>query len=104
MTCKIQPDDQEINYQSLQLAFGMRDNDQNSPAVEVNLYIDGQKTDDHSWTVFPGKGISTLIPLFNAKNISLETVCRRESRRYCDRVYFWEASLEIALPPESEEN
>ncbi len=104
MTCKIQPEDQEVDYQSLQLAFGMRDNDQDSPQVEVNLYIDGEKADDHSWTVSPGQGISTLIPLFNAQNISLETVCRRESGRYCDRVYFWEASLEIAIPFESEEN
>ena len=88
MTCKIQPDDLELDYQTLQLAFGMRDNDRDSPEVEVNVYLDGQKAPDHSWTVYPGKGVSVLIPIFNIENISLETVCRKTSRRYCDSRLF----------------
>jgi len=104
MTCKIKPDDPQINYQTLQLAFGMRDNDQDSPEVEVNVYIDGEKAEDHSWTVSSGKGVSVLIPIPDAENISLETVCRGKSRRYCDRIYFWEASLEIVIPSPPEES
>ncbi|NES19421.1 MAG: hypothetical protein F6K41_10945 [Symploca sp. SIO3E6] len=104
MTCRIKPDHPEINYQALHLAFGMRDNDQDSPGVKVNLYLDGQKVGDHSWIVSPGRGVSTIIPLFNVENISLETICQNPSRRYCDRVYFWETSLEITVPIVIEEN
>ena len=104
MTCKIHPNEQEVSYQTLQLAFGMRDNDRNSPEVEVHVYIDGKKAEDHSWTVSPGKGVSVLIPITDAENISLETICKEKSQRYCDRVYFWEASLESPIPSVLEES
>ncbi|NET57484.1 MAG: hypothetical protein F6K47_15365 [Symploca sp. SIO2E6] len=104
LTCRVQPDDLLVDYQVFQLAFGMRDNDRGSPQVKVNLYINGEKAEDHSWIVSPGRGVSVFIPLFNTENISLETICPQQSQRYCDRVYFWKASLEIALPPPEEEN
>lgn len=104
MTCKIQPNNQEVNYQILELAFGMRDNDRDSPAVEVNVYIDGEKAEDHSWKVSPGKGVSVSIPIPDAENISLETVCQEKSRRYCDRVYFWEAFLGSPIPSVPEDS
>ena len=104
MTCRIEPYAPEVIYQALHLGFGMRDNDQGSPEVKVNLYLDGQKAEEHSWIVSPGRGVSTIIPLFNVENIALETICQSPSRRYCDRVYFWETSLEIAIPIVVEEN
>ena len=101
MTCKLQPNQAGVIFQNLQLSFGMRDNDQGSPAATVNLYIDGVKA--QSQIVSPGKPASMLQDVTSTSNVSLEVVCSNPSpnrSRYCDRVYFWDANLEyVPLPP-----
>ncbi|NET52195.1 MAG: hypothetical protein F6K09_26930 [Merismopedia sp. SIO2A8] len=75
----------------------MRDNDQGSPPVEVNLYLDGFKAE--SRTVSAGGKDLILVDVTNTSNIALETICSSQNQ-YCRRVYFWEASLQGIPAPE----
>lgn len=94
LTCRLQPNEEDVRFQTLQLAFGMRDNDQGSPRVLVNVYIDGVKAE--SRTVAPGgEPAFVSLDVTNTQNVSLEAICTSRFQ-YCDRVYFWEASLGIA--------
>ena len=97
MTCRLRPNNAGVNFQKLKLSFGMRDNDADSPSATFNLYIDGQKVVSESRTVSPGTPGSVVVDVTNPSNVSLEVVCSSQSR-YCDRVYFWDASLEYTLP------
>jgi len=94
MTCKLQPNPAEVIFQTLQLDFGMRDNDRNSPATVVNVYLDGVKAETR--TVSPGQQASVSLDVTSTTNVSIETICTNQSR-YCERVYFWNASL--GYPP-----
>ena len=94
MTCKLQPNRPGVIFQKLRLAFGMRDNDEGSPAAVVNVYLDGVKA--QSRTVAPGKPASVSLDVTSTNNVSIEAVCSSQSR-YCDRVYFWDADLDY--PP-----
>jgi len=80
LTCRLQPN--------------REDNDQGSPRVLVNVYIDGVKAE--SRTVAPGgEPAFVSLDVTNTQNVSLEAICTSRFQ-YCDRVYFWEASLGIA--------
>ncbi len=94
LTCKITPND-NYYYQKLNLGFGMRDNDRRSPPVLVNIYADGKQID--SRRVSAGSQASVSLDVTNVTNVSIETVCS-ESSRYCDRVYFFKATL-VPIPP-----
>lgn len=94
MTCKLQPNEPNVTFQQLNLAFGMRDNDQGSPPVNVNIYLDGQRVE--SRTVSPGQGEMVRLDVSFRSNVAIETSCSNQSK-YCDRVYFWDADLEY--PP-----
>ncbi len=100
LTCRIQPNTAGINFQTLQLGFGMRDNDVNSPPVTVKVYLD--EVEAVSRNLIPGQPAEVELNIANIGNISLEATCSN-SRRYCDRVYFWDASLvaEPMLPTSS---
>ncbi|MEQ8755078.1 MAG: hypothetical protein RID09_16395 [Coleofasciculus sp. G1-WW12-02] len=94
LTCRLQPNQENVTFERLQLGFGMRDNDQGSPSVLVNVYIDGVRAE--SRTVSPGgEPAFVSLDVTNTQNLSLEAVCTSRFQ-YCDRVYFWEASLLIA--------
>lgn len=95
LTCQLQPNEGGVFFQNLQLDFGMRDNYQDSPGAEVNVYLDGVKSG--SATVTPGQAASISLDVASAKNVTVETVCFNQSR-YCDRVYFWNASGSYTLP------
>jgi hypothetical protein len=98
ITCRLQPNEAKVIFQRLRLSFGMRDNDEGSPAVTVNLYRDGVL--DQSRRVTPGgRPESMTQDVTTTNNIAIEAVCSSRSE-YCDRVYFWEAELEYPrLPP-----
>lgn len=95
MTCRLRPNQAQVNFQKLKLSFGMRDNDASSPSATFNVYIDGQKVASESRTVSPGKPETVVLDVTNPSNVSLEVVCSNSSR-YCDRVYFWDAAVEYA--------
>ncbi len=91
MTCQLQPNEGGVTFQTLQLKFGMRDNDQGSPAADVNVYLDGNKIETRR--VAPGQAASVVREnVGSVKNISIEVICSNQSR-ICDRVYFWDASV-----------
>ncbi len=93
-TCRLQPNEEEVIFQELRLAFGMRDNDRGSPDVTVNIYLDGVQA--RSVTVSPGKAeVISGLDVTSTENVSIEAVCSSQFQ-YCDRVYFWDASLTIA--------
>lgn len=94
MTCKLQPNDVGVIFQRLNLGFGMRDNDQGSPPVSVNVYLDGQRAE--SATVAPGRPASVSLDVTSTNNVAIEAVCSSPAQ-YCDRVYFWDANL--GYPP-----
>jgi hypothetical protein len=94
LTCQLQPNEGDVIFQKLRLSFGMRDNDQGSPAAVVNVYLDGVRAE--SRTVSPGQPASVSLDVTTTNNVSIEAVCPNRSR-YCDRVYFWDASVEY--PP-----
>lgn len=96
MTCKLQPNEPGVIFQKLRLGFGMRDNDEGSPAATVNVYLDGVKAQTVSRTVSPAKAAMVSLDVTTVNNVSIEVVCTNQSR-YCDRVYFWQAELEY--PP-----
>jgi len=100
MTCKIKPDNRpEPIFQTLNIGFGMRDNDISSPAIMVRIYLDGREVE--STVVAPGQ--QTILPLnvSNASNVALEAICTTPNR-YCERVYFFTASLERKPQPKPE--
>lgn len=101
MTCRIRRSDDLPLFQTLNLGFGMRDNDTSSPPVIVNVYLDGQQVE--SRTVAPKQQESVLLDVSNATNVSIETVCSSKSV-YCDRVYFYNASLEQRILSPSTSN
>lgn len=99
ITCRIAPENPEDspgNFQSLLLDFGMRDNDRGSPPNVVNIYLDGERM--ASERVSPGEKMALSIDVANANNVAIETVCSSQAR-YCDRVYFFEATLSPAIQP-----
>jgi hypothetical protein len=92
LTCKIQPDNgQKPVFQTLNLGFGMRDNDIKSPGVEVRVYLDGNPIENYS--VAPSQKVSLSLDVRNASNVAIEAVCASPTQ-YCDRVYFFNSSLE----------
>jgi hypothetical protein len=95
MTCKIKPDSRpQPIFQTLNLGFGMRDNDNKSPGVEVRVYLDGNQVE--SRTVSPSQQTTLSLDVSKVSNVAIEAVCSSSSQ-YCDRVYFFDAKL---LPPE----
>ena len=103
MTCKIKPDNYlEPVFQTLNLGFGMRDNDRSSPPVVVNVYLDGKQAETR--TVAPTQQVSLPLDVSNVSNIAIEAVCSSQAQ-YCDRVYFFQAALEPKiLPPNQKKN
>lgn len=94
LTCRLQPNPPGVSFQRLQLNFGMRDTDRNSPAATVNVYLDGQRA--LSRRVSPGQPESLSQEFSpNISNVAVEVICESKSQ-YCNRVYFWDAFLEIA--------
>ena len=92
LTCKIKPDNRpEPVFQTLNLGFGMRDNDKKSPGVEVRIYLDGKQVENRS--VAPAQQASLALDVSNVSNVAIEAVCASQTR-YCDRVYFFTAALE----------
>lgn len=92
ITCKIVPDNSSKRaFQTLQLGFGIRDNDRSSPPVTVTVYLDGKQA--ASKTVAPAQKESLSLDVSNVSNVSIEAVCSSQSQ-YCDRVHFFTASLE----------
>lgn len=97
LTCKIRRMDTQPLFQTLQLGFGMRDNNITSPPVAVNVYLDGNQAE--SRTITPTQQESLSLDVSNATNITLEAICSSQSI-YCGRVYFFNAALEpIILSP-----
>ncbi|MGQ4646604.1 hypothetical protein [Lyngbya aestuarii] len=95
ITCQIQPNKGNVTFQKLQLGFGMRDNDQGSSSVAVNVYLDGVKAETR--TISPGEEASVSLDVTSTSNISIEAQCS-STAQYCQRIYFWDASLEVAPP------
>ncbi|HBB35797.1 MAG TPA: hypothetical protein DC064_29465 [Cyanobacteria bacterium UBA9273] len=93
LTCRLQPNDANAIFQRLDLEFGMRDNDQRSPNVAVNVYLDGVQA--ASVPVSPGKPEMVSLDVTSTQNVTLEAACSSKFQ-YCDRVYFWKAALVFA--------
>ncbi len=92
MTCKIKPDQSSTSvFQTLNLGFGMRDNDNRSPGVQVRVYLDGKPVETR--TVAPAQQSTLSLDVSNASNVAIEAVCSSQTQ-YCDRVYFFNAGLE----------
>ncbi|MBF2065243.1 MAG: hypothetical protein IGS39_12585 [Calothrix sp. C42_A2020_038] len=90
LTCKIKPDSSpQPIFQTLNLGFGMRDNDNRSPDVQVRVYLDGRQVD--SRTVSPSQQATLSLDVSNVSNVAIEAVC--SGPQFCDRVYFYEAKL-----------
>ena len=91
ITCNVVPVKRsQLMFQTLALGFGMRDNDMTTPPVTVNVYLDGKLA--ASKEVAPARQTSIPLNISNASNVTVETVCSSQSQ-YCDRVYFFQASL-----------
>ncbi|MGL5196319.1 MAG: hypothetical protein ACRC8Y_22245 [Chroococcales cyanobacterium] len=88
VTCRIA--EQQGQFESLLLEFGMRDNDRGSPPNAVNIYLDGVREVSH--TISPGQQVSLSLNLTHVSHIAIETICSSQNR-YCDRVYFFESTL-----------
>jgi hypothetical protein len=100
LTCRIRPENpgpKDYNFQTLNLQFGMRDNDWKSPSATVKIYLDGKAMAEQA--IGPGEKASVSLPITNVSNVAIETICNSDSR-YCDRVYFFDAGLEPILPPQ----
>ncbi|AFY57074.1 hypothetical protein Riv7116_4655 [Rivularia sp. PCC 7116] len=96
LTCKIKPEDRPQNvFQSLDLGFGMRDNNVNSPSVRVQLYLDGKPTE--TVTVGPTQVANVSVDVNNVSNVAIEATCS-SSTQYCSRVYFYDANLQRSNP------
>ena len=98
LTCKIRTDNDVPLFQTLRLGFGMRDTDRRSPANVVTVYLDGKPA--ASQTIKAGQSQVLSFEVSNVTNVSIETSCSNQASRslYCDRVYFFDATLE-RIPP-----
>ncbi|MEM6753772.1 MAG: hypothetical protein AAF630_12445 [Cyanobacteria bacterium P01_C01_bin.38] len=92
LTCNIQPngDRPQNAFQTLNLGFGMRDNNANSPGVTVQLYLDGRPTE--AVPVAPTRVANVSVDVNNVSNVAIEATCS-SSTQYCSRVYFYDADL-----------
>jgi hypothetical protein len=104
LACRIrQSEDTETsnkkNFQSLKLEFGMRDRHSASPANQVIVYLDGEQTSVN--TVSSGERVVLALDVSNISNIAIETICSSKIQ-YCDRVYFFDASLSSDVVPPTE--
>ncbi len=96
LTCKIKPNrSQQPVFQTLNLGFGMRDNDQSSPPVAVNIYVDGRQVVNQ--TVRPTERAELAVDVGTVSNVTIEAACSSQSQ-YCDRVYFYQAMLQPKTP------
>jgi len=96
LTCKIKLDrSPEPVFQTLNLGFGMRDNDLDSPPVAVRIYTDGRQVANQ--TVRPTEQGTFAVDVGTVSNVTIETVCSSQSQ-YCDRVYFYQAMLQPKMP------
>ena len=96
LTCNIKPvNPRKLVFQTLNLGFGMRDNDLRSPGAEVRVYVDGRLAETRS--VQPTQQASLSLDVSNASNVAIEAVCA-SSTLYCDRVYFFTAALQPQIP------
>ncbi|MBW4595041.1 MAG: hypothetical protein KME46_19570 [Brasilonema angustatum HA4187-MV1] len=97
ITCNIKPEKStKPGFQTLNLGFGMRDNDTKSPSVDVRVYLDGNPAQTRA--VGPTQQASLTLDVNNASNVAIEAVCSSPTQ-YCDRVYFFNAGLERPIPP-----
>jgi hypothetical protein len=106
LACRIRGEDTDTSdkdIQSFQLEFGMRDRHRDSPFNNVIIYLDGEE--NVSTTVASGERVALSLDVSNISNIAIETVCSTKIQ-YCDRVYFFDASLssDVALPMEESQN
>jgi len=104
LACRIRGEDTETsdkNVQSLKLEFGMRDRHRESPYNNVIVYLDGEET--VATTVAPGERVALSLDASDISNIAIETICSTKIK-YCDRVYFFDASLsaDIVIPTEED--
>ncbi len=104
LACRIrQPEDtnrsNRRNFQSLKLEFGMRDRHSASPANQVIVYLDGEQASVN--TVSSGERVVLALDVSNISNIAIETICSSKIQ-YCDRVYFFDASLSSDVVPPTE--
>ena len=94
LTCNIKPGDDSDRpqnvFQTLNLGFGMRDNNVSSPSVTVRLYLDGRPTE--AVTVAPTRVANVSVDVNNVNNVAIEAICS-SSTQYCSRVYFYDADL-----------
>ncbi len=92
LTCNIQPDENRPQnvFQTLNLGFGIRDNNINSPSIRVQLFLDG--TPSETITVGPTQTANVSINVNNVNNVAIEATCS-SSTQYCSRVYFYDADL-----------
>ncbi|GAB1538072.1 hypothetical protein NUACC21_07290 [Scytonema sp. NUACC21] len=98
ITCSIKPENRpQPVFQTLNLAFGMRDNNISSPSVDVRVYLDGKQVENR--TVGPAQQASLSLDVSNVSNVSIEAVCSSQTQ-YCDRVYFFTAGLERPTAPQ----
>jgi hypothetical protein len=101
MTCKIKPSNRPLAvFQTLNLGFGMRDNDNKSP-VEVRVYLDGRQVETR--TISPSQQNTLSLDVSDVSDVSIEAICA-SGREYCDRVYFFDAGLVRVTPPPKQSN
>jgi hypothetical protein len=101
MTCKIKPSNRPLAvFQTLNLGFGMRDNDNKSP-VEVRVYLDGRQVETR--TISSSQQNTLSLDVSDVSDVSIEAICA-SGREYCDRVYFFDAGLVRVTPPPKQSN
>lgn len=92
MTCRIRPENRPNPvFQTLNLGFGIRDNDADSPNVQVNIFVDGQQVESRS--IAPAQAQNVVLDVSQASNIAIEATCT-SGVRFCPRVHFFRANLE----------
>lgn len=92
ITCRIKPEKStKAKFKTLNLGFGMRDNDINSPGVEVKVYLDGRLAKNSF--VGPSQQTSVSVDVNSVSNVAIEANCVSQTK-YCNRVYFFNSNLE----------
>ncbi|AKG22766.1 NPCBM/NEW2 domain-containing protein [Calothrix sp. 336/3] len=96
LTCKIKPDNANSPFQVVNLGFGMADSPNQSPNVDIKVYLDGKLGETRTVTTSQEGEIS--VDVSNVSDISIEATCSSQTQ-YCDRVYFFNANLQKQAPP-----
>lgn len=75
ITCRVRPPGAAPKFKTLRLAFGVPDDANQRNPMEVNIYLDGNKTESRS--LYPGDKTLVLLDVNQVRSVAIEVLYSR---------------------------